>query len=437
MVGRCRYPPSVHAADAPAEAQTTPRSSGALSLPAGARLLHIGPPGTGAATIQGAFHAARQVIAEQGVRYAGPTVQPVLPILAVTRRAGPTTGRPPSMRHWQDLVRDVTSAGEDRVVISSELFADAEPDAIKTIVGDLGTDRIHVAVTLRPLAAVIPWQWQQFVQQGLRTSLDDWLRAMLDGADATPPPTFWHRQRHDRLVARWARVVGPEHLTVVTSDEADATGPLRVFEELVGLAEGTLVASDDPPDRAMTLPEVEVVRAFNELFRQEGLGTALHEQVMRYGSAPYVMAREPAADEPAIELPAWAADPVTEIAREIVAGIAASGVRVVGALEPLARVPDPGRADALDPSITPEIAAAAAVGVVLSTGLARGGAARIPVTAETPEDPIHDPDPYIPRPTIEPLALVRLSAFEIMGVLVRRTVSAVARRLRIGGRRPG
>ena len=59
--------------------------------------------------------------------------------------------------------------------------------------------------------AVIPWQWQQFVQQGLHTSLDDWLRAMLDAVDATPPPTFWHRQRHDRLVARWADVVGAEH----------------------------------------------------------------------------------------------------------------------------------------------------------------------------------------------------------------------------------
>jgi hypothetical protein len=427
----------VHAADAPAEAQITPRLRGAVTLPAGTRLLHIGPPGTGAATIQGAFHAARRATTEQGVRYAGSTVQPVLPVLAVTGRAGPTTGRPPSKRHWQALVRDVTSAGEDRVVISSELFADAEPDAIRTIVRDLGKDRVHVAVTLRPLAAVIPWQWQQFVQQGLRTSLDDWLRAMLDAADATQPPTFWHRQRHDRLVARWAEVVGSEHVTVVATDEADATGALLAFEGLVGLAAGTLVASDDPADRAMTLPEVEVVRAFNELFRQEGLGTALHEQVMRYGSAPYVIAREPAAGEPAIELPGWSAAAVTAIAHDIVTGIAASGVRVIGTLEPLARVPEPGRADAPDPAITPEIAAAAAVGVVLATGLARGGAARIPITADTPEDPIHDPDPFIPRPTIEPLALVRMSAFEIMGVLVRRAVSAVTGRLRIGGRRPG
>ena len=387
--------------------------------------------------LQGAFHADRQAVEEQGVRYAGPTIQPVTPILAVTGRASPVTGRPPSRRSWQALVDEVAGAREDRVVISSDLFADARSDAIRTVVDDLGADRVHVVVTPSPLATTFPDQWQRFVQAGLRASFDDWLRKMLDAADEDPAPTFWHRHRHDRLVARWAEVVGPGNVTVVAPDDDGGDALPRAFERLVGLRGGTLVADVAVEQRAMTWPEVEVVRAFNELFWQEGLGPSLHADVMRYGTAPFLKEREPSADEPRIRLPGWATDRTLAIAREVVDAIATSGVHVVGDLDRLASTPEPEPAGGPDPEITPDIAATAAIGVVLSSGLVKGGAGRIPLTSDTPEESVRDPDPFIPRPTIEPLALVRLSTPQILGVLVRRAGTAVTRRLPFVGRPPG
>ena len=189
------------------------------------------------------------------------------------------------------------------------MLADARPEAIRRVIDDLGAERAHVVVTLRPLARIVPSQWQQFVQSGLRQSYDDWLDVMLKGPPPDPMPTFWFRHRHDQLIARWADVVGPERVTVVAVDDADHGMILRVFEQLTGLEHGTLVADRDLTNRSMTMPEIEVVRAFNQLAAAEGLSGPLQAKVMRFGAAAYMKTREPEADEPGIETPAVGARP--------------------------------------------------------------------------------------------------------------------------------
>ena len=312
---------------------TTHPDTESLLLPEGTRLVHIGPPKTGTTSLQRAFHGGRDAVRRQGVHYVGPTHQPVGPVLAVTGRTSPISGKPPSRWTWRLLVNEVRRAKEPRVVLSSEFLADARPDAIRTIVGDLGADQVHVVVTLRPLARIVPSQWQQFVQSGLRQGYDDWLEVMFNGPPPDPTPTFWFRHHHDELVARWADVVGADNVTVVALDDANHAMVLRVFERLVGLREGTLVADRDVSNRSMTMPEIEVVRAFNELAVAEGLSGPLQTKVMRLGAAAYMKTREPEPDEPRIETPQWALDRAGEIAVGMVERIRASGVRIVGDLD--------------------------------------------------------------------------------------------------------
>ncbi|MGW2698915.1 hypothetical protein [Streptomyces sp. NPDC001340] len=123
-------------------------------------------------------------------------------------------------------------------MISSEFFADAADDGtITRIVEQLGGDRVHVPVTLRPLARIMPSQWQQYVQNGLRMGYEDWLEHMLRKPPYEKPnPSFWQRHRHDRLVERWARIAGPERVTVVVVDDRDRGGLMRTFETLLGFA---------------------------------------------------------------------------------------------------------------------------------------------------------------------------------------------------------
>jgi hypothetical protein len=395
-----------------------------LLLPEGTRLVHIGPPKTGTTTLQGAFHGGRDAIAGQGVHYAGPTRQPMGAVLAVMGYPSPNTGEVPSIKKWKALVGEIKQAGGKRVVLSSERLSHSRPEAIRTIVEDLGPGKVHIAVTLRPLAKVIPSQWQQSVQTGLQASFDDYLDEILNDPDGKRSHAFWYKHRHDRLIARWAEIVGPHNVTVIALDDRDHGMVLRVFEQMLGLSEGTLIADGDRTNRSMTLPEVEVVRAFNEQFFAENLSRPLHTKVMRFGATAHIKAREPAPDEPRIETPQWALDRASQISTEMVDAILASGVRLVGDPERLRPTLTSGLVDGRQPTfrIAPEIAGRAAMGVLLASGLARS---------------TKDDDRYVPRPSVEPIALARISTIQMMAVLWRRIRAAVVVRTRRLFRRSG
>ncbi len=397
-----------------------PDGSDDLLLPAGTRLIHIGPPKTGTTTLQGAFHGNREAVSAQGVHYAGPTRQPIEAVLAALGRPSPRTGEIPSIAKWRDLVEEIHGAGDRRVLLSSERFAHAQPETIRTIVEDLGPDRVHVAVTLRPLAKILPSQWQQHVQTGLQTSFSQFLEQIFGDPDSDRSRRlFWFRQQHDELIARWAEVVGPQNVTVIALDERDHDMVLRVFEQLLGLRTGTLVADGDRTNRSMTWAEIEIVRAFNAQFFAEGLSRPLHTKVMHHGVMAFGMAtrmkaREPGPGEARIETPQWALDRTAGIAREMVDAITASGVRIVGDPEHLRPVLTSRLVDGVqpDPEISPDLAATVAMSVLRASGL------------------VPDPDGQVTRTSVEPIALARVSTLDMVGIVGRRIVTAAGRRTR-------
>jgi hypothetical protein len=330
------------------------------------------------------------------------------------------------------MLAQIRASSADRVLISSEFFSDGEPDGIRRVIDELDRERVQVVVTLRPLARILPSQWQQWIQNRWVTPFDEWLHSLFEAPEKND--LFWRRHAHDELVARWASIVGPDRVTVVALDDRDRTMVLRVFEQLTGLAPGTLAVDDDLSNRSMTVPEVETIRAFNLLYREEKLSIPLYTRLMRFGAAPYMRRRRPHADEARIELPAWAIPLVEARSRQIVEGIAASGVRVVGSLDTLTAVPAP-TPGAGEPSngatqpvmVHPDAAAAAMLGLVLASGLARGTA---PITTAEREGLAPDrPLPRAPRPTQEPEELLRVSTLQLCIVILRRTRASVIDRV--------
>lgn len=407
----------------------------AETLPDGTRLVHIGPYKTGTTAIQAAFHLARAAALRQGVQYAGYGRQPMTAVMAGIGKPSPwsTNRKPPNQAVWRQLVGEIRGSSARQVVLSSESFSDAEPDAIRRVVQDLGGERVHIAVTLRPLGKVIPSQWQQYVQNRLVEPFDEWLDALLNKPRGTVTPTFWFRHRHDELISRWADVVGPDRVTAIVLDDRDHGLAYRAFEQLTGLEPGTLVPDAQLSNRSMTLSEIEVIRAFNIAYKEAGLPPVLYQRVMRTGAAQLMERRTPAADEGKVELPPWAVEPVTAIAGEIVDGIARSGVRVIGDLEPLRKVSTTRTGDLPAVRVSPEVAATAAMGIVLASGLARGTA--LPAIDRGDEEAAAN-RPRPPRPIAEPAELFRVSTIQLGLVLFRRLRAAaldrVSRLLRRG-----
>jgi hypothetical protein len=404
----------VTAVDALAAPEAPPRSQAmaVLELPEGSRLVHIGPHKTGTTALQAAFHLARDRVEEQGVHYASYGRQPVTAVLAGIGRGGARSAgrKPPNIRHWRWLVADIKRSRARRVLLSSEFFADAEPHAIDRVVADLDPARVHVAVTLRPLARIIPSQWQQYVQNRLTMPFEDWLDAVLNQPRGKVTPTFWQRHRHDELVARWSQVVGQANVTVIALADEDREMIFRVFEELLGLTPGTLMADPELANRSMSLAEIEVIRAFNGAFQAAGLPSALYDRILHTGAASLQVRRAPDPREGRVELPAWALAPIAEISRTMVESIAGSGVRIVGDLDSLRWVPAEAPNET-EMRVTPDVAASAMMGVLLASGLARGagGTSGLPVR--------------------EPPELFRVSTMQLGIALLRRARAAAQDRI--------
>ena len=399
-----------------------------IPIPAGSRVLHIGPPKTGTTSLQAAFDGARPELLRQGVRYAGPRRHSRQAVLAATgARAGTPEEQRAGERDWAEIVREIRGAQEPRVLFSSERLAHADADHIRAIVDELGGPLVHVVVTLRSLARILPAQWQQAVQSGHQAPLETWLRRTLD-APLDDDRSFWHRHAHDRLVARWRDVVGPERVTVVVLDEADRDGLFRTFEGLFALRPGTLQLNRALSNRSLTFPEAEAVRALNARVADR-LSRDEHRRLIELGASFRMRSQEPSPGEPPVRLPGWATKRIAPISEAIVDGLRTSGVDVLGDLEMLRVVVDstaPGPAGPAGPDdggqagacIPPRVAGALAMGLLAASGAAPGGwSGGTPV----PNAPDH--------------ALAQASTRRLLGVLARRVARGGRARVRAARQR--
>lgn len=342
-----------------------------LLLPERSVLLHIGPQKTGTTAIQGALFRARPQLLEHGVLHSGQRRQPRTAV-QVLREAGISDGSgAPRFWHWEQLVEQVTSAADKRVIVSSEGFADATDVTARRAVRELGESRVHVVVTLRPLTKLMPSQWQQYVRNRAESTFDFWLQSMLNRPPyERPTPTFWHRHHHDLLAERWASIVGPENVTVIVLDESDRDFLLRVFEQLVGLPVGLLVAEQETENRSLTLGEIELVRQVNAEFRRRGMSDDVYRELVADGLVAQMRTgRGPLADEPRILMPQWALDRAAEIGAAAAEKLSGLGVRIVGDVSTLgatAVAQQPKDVMPAESALAIDAAAAAVVGTLLA-----------------------------------------------------------------------
>jgi hypothetical protein len=295
----------------------------------GTRVLHIGPHKTGTTTLQAACHHSREGMAAQGVHYAGPNGQPMAAAIAAAQgRALPTHAEAATDR-WQELLEEIRASTADRVLVSSEFFADAPAERVPAITEALDPARLEVVVTLRPLVKILPSQWQQYMQNRMVIPYASWLEEQLIAESTTVTPSFWRRHRHDRLVRRWVDVVGVDRLTVVVVDDRDKQMLTSTFEQLLALRPGTL-RSEGSANRSLTWVEVEMLRAFNQLWRDRGWSEADYTALVRFGAARHLQQRRPGPEEERLRTPQWAVDRAVAIQKEMLADIEATGVRIIG-----------------------------------------------------------------------------------------------------------
>ncbi|WP_203337161.1 hypothetical protein [Nocardioides limicola] len=307
-----------------------------MRLPDGSVALHIGPHKTGTTTMQAALWANRHLLAEQGVDYPGVRRHEMDATMAVALgKVDPGKKLAAHRDHWYSLVEQMQAREARLSVFSSEFYCEADAARRREVLERLGP-HTYVIVTLRPIVRLIASQWQQYTQNQLTIPYLEWLRDVVNNPEGSSlSPSFWRRHRHDLLVRRWAADVGTDRLVVVVADERDHRSLPEAFEELLGVAPGSLEAPKERLNRSLTFDEVTLMLEFNKRHRDVGWDQADYNRFIRFGAARGVQARPANPLDQPVLTPQWAIDRALEIGEMMAADIAASGVTVVGSLAQL------------------------------------------------------------------------------------------------------
>lgn len=241
-------------------------------------LLHIGPHKTGTTGLQQAALRAKESLHAHGRIYLHDEGREQLNTSAVEfmRLSGDRihAGAKRSLASTQ-LLRIVGAAPRGKLIISSEHLCrldDAQVRALRDALTETSHgSSIKILVTLRPLAKIIPGQWQQFVRARPMPPLEEWVRLVLEeNPKELHGRGFRQRHAHDALVKRWADVFGSDKITVIVADDQHPEFLYRSFEEVIGVPSGTLIMRRIA-NQSLTFEESELVRATHEAMQRAGM----------------------------------------------------------------------------------------------------------------------------------------------------------------------
>jgi hypothetical protein len=326
----------------------------AHDVPESRVFLHIGEPKTGTTFLQQVMWSNRAELAAQGMvlpghhpqdHYRGSQDLRGIQKLA-SDPAGSWTGE------WEILARQAAQAAQagKAAVISHELFSAADEEQAGRAVISLRPAEVHIVITVRDMATLLPAEWQETVKHRNTRDWQDWLGDVIDAESAAPDRRqFWFWRVHDTLgIGRiWSHHVPPERIHVITTAPRSAGASLlwQRFASVLGIDPAVADTSRARPNTSLGLAEIEFLRRLNQALPGEVPDWFYMWNVKEAVAHQALAARPPGARLvlPA-ERDAWA----KEQAELLVAGLQDSGYDLVGDVDDLR--PRPVTAPAASPA---------------------------------------------------------------------------------------
>jgi hypothetical protein len=315
--------------------------------------LHIGEPKTGTTFLQQVMWRNRSELAAQGVVLPGHHPQDHyrasqdlrgIPKLA-SDPAGSWSGE------WEILARQAQQAGRV-AVISHELFSAADGPQAERAVASLQPAEVHVVLTVRDMATLLPAEWQETVKHRNARGFHDWLEDVIDRESySADRRQWWFWRVHDTraILDIWAAYVPPERIHVITTPPRGSDNGL-LWQRFAALLDVDPASVDITRARANTslgLPEIEFLRRLNEVLPDE-VPDWFYMWNVKEAVAHRALAARPR--EGRLVIPADRDDWARKQADTLIAALGDSSYDIVGDLDEL-RPADPP--DAAEPSATP------------------------------------------------------------------------------------
>jgi len=315
--------------------------------------VHIGEPKTGTSFFQHALWSNRARLAAQGIVLPGYShgghARASQDLREVQWRAGdpadPWTGE------WDVLTSQALRA-PDAAVISNELLAACNPRQADRAVRSLHPAEVHIVVTVRDFATLLPAEWQETVKCRGTVPWEQWLDGVIDAAtDPDRRRRLWFWTVHDTLaiLRLWSRDIPSDQVHVITLPPQGATSELWLrFASVLGIGSSTIDLPRHRENPSLGLVEAEFLRRLNEVLPDRVPKWFYTWNIKRILASDVLSARPPQAR---LVLPpgqqAWA----REQSEILVAGLRGSKYHIVGDLGDL--LPPPATERYVPPASLP------------------------------------------------------------------------------------
>lgn len=333
---------------------TGQRARGAQDAPGRAWVtLHVGTPKSGTTSLQRALAHQRAALRAEGVLYPGTRRDHFLEAVALRGTGWWGSGPEEFDEAWAATSAEV-AAHRGPTLMSHEVLGGAPVDVVRRVVDAFGGRPVRVVVTCRDLGRQLPAAWQEDLKNGstrpFGTFLDDEL-SRWTGA-GTDHEGFWRNQNVAGLAARWAEVVGAEHVVLVTVPPRGAPPHLlrERFAEAARIGGALAAAPEEQANPSLGAVEAELLRRTLQELPDDLPWKERRRQVKRR-FAEQVLAPHRAGGP--LGVPERWHGTVRTVSEEVVAALRAAGHPVVGSLDDLAPDLAPGGADpdALDDGV--------------------------------------------------------------------------------------
>jgi hypothetical protein len=316
--------------------------------------LHIGEPKTGTTFLQQVMWRNRSELAAQGVVLPGHHPQDHFRASQDLRGIEKLPSDPAGSwaGEWDILARQALQAPQ-AAVISHELFAAADAGQAARAVRSLRPAQVHVVITVRDIATLLPAEWQETVKHRNSRRWEDWLSDVIDTESVDPDRRQWWFWRvHDTMaiLRQWAGHVPPGQVHVITVPPPGAPQALlwQRFAALIGADPASVDVTRARPNASLGLPEIEFLRRLNEALPAE-VPDWFYMWNVKEAVAHQALAARPR--DGRLTLPASRDAWAKEHGDTLAAALAGSGYDVIGDTSEL--IPQPAAGLAADPAAQP------------------------------------------------------------------------------------
>lgn len=300
--------------------------------------LHVGLPKTGTTTLQEVLWHNRTALAAAGLLYPGrDSTAHHRAAVDLMRERYRGWLEPGMAGAWRLLVEQLAAWPRDAVV-SSELFAPSEPDAVAEVLSALDFAEVHVICTVRDIARQIPSVWQEDVKNQRTLTFGEFLTHLRPGRRTDVGELFWSYQDLPAVLANWP--VPAERVHVVTVPPRGSAENLlwQRFATVLGVDPDGFDTKTSRRNASLGVAETELLRRLNEALA-DTIDWPHYVRIVKDQLAEDILPRR--AGGTALALPAadraWAA----EVGREFAAQVARAGYHVAGDLRDLVPADEP------------------------------------------------------------------------------------------------